>query len=226
MLASLPKLAGYLSVTLFVTLLSVVPGLILAALLAVWKDQGSRIVSGGYRIFISFIRSTPFIVQLFVVYFGVPQLLSGAGVDVSDLPPRSVITADYLREQNGTIRSADFVLFYTGWERKWGTGAYYDDDFPVPDQEAAKYLVSCGLKGVGTDALSVDTLRDQQFLAHKTLLDGGLVILESLCLKKVVGRTDLMLFALPLKFENADGAPVRAIAEFRDFPEEKEMEAL
>lgn len=105
-------------------------------------------------------------------------------------------------------------------------GAYYDDDFPVPDQEAAKYLVSCGLKGVGTDALSVDTLRDQQFLAHKTLLDGGLVILESLCLKKVVGRTDLMLFALPLKFENADGAPVRAIAEFRDFPEEKEMEAL
>ena len=144
-------------------------------------------------------------------------------LDVSDLPPRSVITADYLREQNGTIRSADFVLFYTGWERKWGTGAYYDDDFPVPDQEAAKYLVSCGLKGVGTDALSVDTLRDQQFLA---LLDGGLVILESLCLKKVVGRTDLMLFALPLKFENADGAPVRAIAEFRDFPEEKEMEAL
>ena len=145
---------------------------------------------------------------------------------VEVIPQDGVITADYLREQNGTIRSADFVLFYTGWERKWGTGAYYDDDFPVPDQEAAKYLVSCGLKGVGTDALSVDTLRDQQFLAHKTLLDGGLVILESLCLKKVVGRTDLMLFALPLKFENADGAPVRAIAEFRDFPEEKEMEAL
>ena len=97
---------------------------------------------------------------------------------------------------------------------------------PVPDQEAAKYLVSCGLKGVGTDALSVDTLRDEEFLAHKTLLEGGLVILESLCLKKVAGRRDLMLFALPLKFENADGAPVRAIAEFRDFPEEKEMEAL
>ena len=98
-------------------------------------------------------------------------------LDVSDLPPRSIITADYLRAQNGVIRSADFVLFYTGWEKKWGTDAYYDDDFPVPDQEAAKYLVSCGLKGVGTDALSVDTLRDEQFLAHKTLLEGGLVIL-------------------------------------------------
>ena len=52
------------------------------------------------------------------------------------------------------------------------------------------------------------------------------MILESLCLKKVAGRRDLMLFALPLKFENADGAPVRAIAEFRDFPENKEAETL
>ena len=81
-------------------------------------------------------------------------------------------------------------------------------------------------RGVGTDALSVDTLRDEEFAAHKTLLEGGLVILESLCLKKVAGRRDLMLFALPLKFENADGAPVRAIAEFRDFPENKEAETL
>lgn len=147
-------------------------------------------------------------------------------LDVSGLPPRSIITADHLRALNGTIRSADFVLFYTGWEKKWGTDAYYDDDFPVPDREAAQYLVSCGLKGVGTDALSVDTLRDEEFAAHKTLLEGGLVILESLCLKKVAGRRDLMLFALPLKFENADGAPVRAIAEFRDFPENKEAEML
>ena len=146
-------------------------------------------------------------------------------LDVSGLPPRSVITADFLRERNCALRSADFALFYTGWEKKWGTGAYYDDEFPVPDEEAAKYLVSCGLKGVGTDALSVDTLRDSEFLAHRALLSGGLVIIESLCLKKVVGRKDLMFFALPLKFENADGAPVRAIAEFREFEEEKEMEA-
>ena len=94
-------------------------------------------------------------------------------LDVSDLPPRSIITADHLRALNGTIRSADFVLFYTGWEKKWGTDAYYDDDFPVPDREAAQYLVSCGLKGVGTDALSVDTLRDEEFAAHKTLLRAG-----------------------------------------------------
>ena len=147
-------------------------------------------------------------------------------LDVSQLPPRGRITADFLRAQNGAIRSADFVLFYTGWEKKWGTEAYHADDFPIPDQEASRYLVSCGLKGVGTDALSVDLLADSGFSNHRILLDGGLVILECLCLKRIVGRRDFMFFALPLKFENADGAPVRAVAEFRDFPEEKEMEDL
>ena len=145
-------------------------------------------------------------------------------LDVSDMAPGSVITADYLRQQNGLLRSADFVLFYTGWEKRWGTDAYFDDSFPVPDAEAARYLVSCGLKGVGTDALSVDTLRDPEFLAHKTLLEGGLVILENLCLRKVAPRREFMLFALPLKFLNADGAPIRAVAEFRDFSEKEMVE--
>ena len=148
-----------------------------------------------------------------------------AVVDVSFLPPRGIITADFLRGLNGTVLSTDFVLFYTGWEKKWGTAAYFDDTFPVPDQAAAEYLVSCGLKGVGTDALSVDTLADSEFLAHKKLLGGGLVIVESLCLRKVVGRQDMMFFALPMKFVDADGAPVRAVAEFRDFEREEGAEA-
>lgn len=146
-----------------------------------------------------------------------------AVVDVSFLPPGGIITAEFLRSLNGAVLSTDFVLFYTGWEKKWGTDSYFEDTFPVPDKEAAQYLVSCGLKGVGTDALSVDTLATPDRPAHKTLLGGGLVIVESLCLRKVVGRKDMMFFALPMKFVDADGAPVRAIAEFRDFSEKEEI---
>lgn len=142
-------------------------------------------------------------------------------LDVSSLATGSIITADFLRAQNGALMATDFVLFYTGWEKKWGTDAYYTNEFPVPDEEAAKYLVCCGLKGVGTDALSVDPLGDSHFKAHRILLGGGLVIVESLCLKKIVGRGDIMFFALPLKYKDADGAPVRAIAEFRDFSEKE-----
>lgn len=147
-----------------------------------------------------------------------------AVLDVSALPEGGVITAAYLQSQKELLRCADFVLFYTGWERKWGSAEFYGK-FPVPDGDAARFLVCLGLKGVGTDALSVDPLNDGELSAHRTLLGGGLVILENLCLKKLVGRDNIMLFALPLKFDNADGAPVRAIAEFRDFSETEDTKA-
>lgn len=142
-------------------------------------------------------------------------------LDVSGFAPGQSISADFLRAQNGRLRAVDFALFYTGWEKRWDTDAYFEDAFPVPDEAAARYLVSCGLKGVGTDAISVDPIRSTDFPAHKILLSGGLVTVENLCLKKLVGRKNVMFFALPLKFLNADGAPVRAIAEFRDFSEEE-----
>lgn len=142
---------------------------------------------------------------------------------VLDVSHRDSITLEYLKEQNGLLRSVDFVLFYTGWEKKWPSMDFLTDGFAYPTPEAAQYLVSCGLKGVGTDAVSIDAVSTETFPAHKVLMEGGLVIIECLCLKKVVGRSDLQLFALPLKYENSDGASVRAVAEIRDFTE-KEME--
>lgn len=143
-------------------------------------------------------------------------------IDVSRLPSGGIVDAGFLRARHAG-RSADFVLLYTGWEARWGSGGYLEDAFPVLDQAAARYLVSCGLKGIGTDAPSVDRLEGGAYPIHRILLSGGLVILESLRLKKVAARERFMLFALPLKFERADGAPVRAVADFRDFPEEREQ---
>ena len=48
--------------------------------------------------------------------------------------------------------------------------------------------------------------------AHKILLNGGLVIVECLCLKKLVGRKGIMFFALPLKYKTPTvrlSAPLR-----------------
>lgn len=146
-----------------------------------------------------------------------------AVVDVSALGEGGIITAAHLKTLGSQLLCAGFVLFYTGWEKKWGEADYFSG-FPVPDAEAAKYLVSCGLKGVGTDSISVDPTDSQDLPVHRTLLGGGLVIVENLRLKKLVGRENVQFYALPLKFEKSDGAPVRAIAEFRDFSE-KESDA-
>lgn len=87
MLDSLPTLASYLPVTVFITLVSGVLGVFLGMLLAVVRVRKVPVLNLLTRIFISFIRSTPFLVQLFVVYFGVPELLQKLGVDVDSLPP-------------------------------------------------------------------------------------------------------------------------------------------
>lgn len=134
-------------------------------------------------------------------------------LDVSGIGP--TVTADFLHSCHDDLYCADFVLFYTGWEKRWGTQGYLEDAFAVPDEEAARYLLSCGLKGVGTDALSVDRLSGP-WPVHTALLKDGMVILECLCLKKVLDRGHFLFFAPPMKFEGADGAPVRAMAELRE----------
>ena len=134
-------------------------------------------------------------------------------LDVSGVGP--VITAEFLRSHHDDIYCADYILFYTGWEARWGTEAFLEDTYPVPDEEAAHYLVSCGLKGVGTDALSVDRLSGPSTV-HTILMKADQVILENLCLEKVRERKDFLFFALPMKFQDADAAPIRAFAELRE----------
>ena len=135
-------------------------------------------------------------------------------LDVSQEGP--VITEEFLRSNYEAIHCADYILFYTGWEDHWGTERFLEDTFPVPDEEAARYLVSRGLKGVGTDAISIDRMGDSHLPIHHILLKDSILSIENLCLKKVRGRKDFLFFALPMKFQDTDGAPVRAFAELRE----------
>ena len=128
----------------------------------------------------------------------------------------SVITEEFLRSNYEAIHCADFILFYTGWEDRWGTEGFLEDSFPVPDEAAARHLVSRGLKGVGTDAIGIDRIGDKHLPIHRILLKDSVLILENLCLKKVRGRKDFLFFALPMKFQDTDGAPIRAFAELRE----------
>ena len=138
-------------------------------------------------------------------------------LDVSDEGP--VITEAFLESNYDAIYCADYILFYTGWENRWGGESFLEDAFPVPDEAAARYLISRGLKGVGTDAISIDRLSDSRLSIHHILLKDSVLIMENLCLKKVRGRKDFLFFALPMKFQNTDGAPIRAFAELREASE-------
>jgi arylformamidase len=75
---------------------------------------------------------------------------------------------------------------------------------------AALRLAEGGAMLVGTDAASIDPEDAEDLPAHRTLLSRGIALLEDLDLD-AVPEGDYQLVALPLRFQDLDASPVRAI---------------
>lgn len=76
MLDLFPVLLGYVPLTLFMAVLAMVFALILASAMAVERVFTVPFLDPFVRLFISFFRGTPLLVQLFLFYYGLPQILS------------------------------------------------------------------------------------------------------------------------------------------------------
>ena len=149
------------------------------------------------------------------------MLLDGAALDsygaekftgtavVVDCREQAAITLPLL--QGYDLNGVDFVLFCTGWDKKWGTPDYYAG-FPCLTADAAAYLAALPLKGVGEDSISLDPCDSVDFPNHITLMRADFVNTENLTgLDALIGRR-FTFVTLPLKFENSDGCSCRAIA--------------
>ncbi|MCR1899596.1 cyclase family protein [Irregularibacter muris] len=109
------------------------------------------------------------------------------------------------------IQKVDFVLFHTGWSKYWGSQSYYEG-FPTLTEEAVQWLCSFSVKGIGIDTLSVDELHSQEFSNHYALLKNNIIIIENLTHLGKLPQDNFLFSCLPLKYKNADGSPVRAVA--------------
>jgi kynurenine formamidase len=137
----------------------------------------------------------------------------GAGlvIDCSDLEEGQQITMGYINKVEEKAKQAEFILFYTGWDKYWGMDQYYGN-YPYITEEVADYLIQSGKKGVGLDVISIDSISDSNLTTHKKLFSAHeIVIIENLTNLSQLGQELFTFCALPLKFMNADGAPVRAI---------------
>ena len=106
----------------------------------------------------------------------------------------------------------DFILFKTGWAEYWGTDKYFDD-FKYPSIQLANSLVRLNLKGIGIDVSSVDPVGADSYDVHYTLLGAGIVLIENLTgLDQLPENTMFDFSCFPLKIQQADGSPVRAVA--------------
>jgi len=146
-------------------------------------------------------------------------LESGAGIEklpltavmgparVIQIKDKDCIKVEELRPHR--LRKGERILFRTrNSTRAWPTGPFLED-FVYLSSEAARFLVSCGVRTVGVDYLSIGGM-DNGAECHGIILNAGIWVIEGLDLSKAhAGRYDLI--CLPLKLIRGDGAPARAI---------------
>jgi cystine transport system permease protein len=72
--AAWPMLKKLLIATIPITIVSFAIGLVLAVAAALARISGNRILSGIAKAYISIIRGTPLLLQLFIVFYGLPEI--------------------------------------------------------------------------------------------------------------------------------------------------------
>lgn len=108
------------------------------------------------------------------------------------------------------IQTGERVLFKTRNSTAAWQSAQFVEDFVYISQDAARYLATVGVRTVGVDYLSVGGFHVDGPETHRALLEGGIWIIEGLNLAPVsAGPYDLI--CLPLRIEQCDGAPARAV---------------
>lgn len=135
-------------------------------------------------------------------------------IDCRALKEGEAITMEQLKKYGELPQKADFLLFNLGWDKRWGTEAYFGD-YPCVDDELLEYIINGNFKGIGFDVIGLDPIADVELTRHNKLLRSCEILnIENL---KNLDRCGDGLFwfgCFPLKIENSDGAPVRAMAWF------------
>lgn len=123
-----------------------------------------------------------------------------------DAPGRPMLDREFI--ESVLARGAvERLLVRTGC---WTDPDRFPESFPAFTPEAATRLAAAGVRLVGTDAPSVDPFDSKTLDAHHALGQGGVAILENLKLDDVP-EGEYELIALPLRLEEADASPVRAV---------------
>jgi kynurenine formamidase len=121
-----------------------------------------------------------------------------------------IIEKDLLEIHSAEIEGCDFVLFKTGWDKRWGNDTYFID-FPVLSEESSLWLSNFKIKGIGFDCISADSVDAADLTNHKIILNKNLIIIENLCNLDCLNGHLFLFSCLPLKIKNSDGSPVRAV---------------
>jgi L-cystine transport system permease protein len=90
-----PKLLSTLSVTLVIVAGSIGLGLIVGFIVALPRLYHVPVLERIAQVYVSFVRGTPILIQLFLFYYGLPELVHSFGMDISKLPVLDFVIVTY-----------------------------------------------------------------------------------------------------------------------------------
>jgi len=118
----LPVLLGYVPLTLFMAFVGMVCALVLASALAVERVFRIPVLDVFVRLFISFFRGTPLLVQLFLFYYGLPQVLGFLGNIDGVTATIMGLTLHFSAYMAESIRAAILGVDRSQWEAAQAVG--------------------------------------------------------------------------------------------------------
>lgn len=139
-------------------------------------------------------------------FFGEGVCVDCRGLAGLEVGPQALPELDTLADK--------VVLFLTGWQQRAGTPEFFEPRWPGLSGKAARLLAEAGVKAVGIDSPSIDSMAGlgAGAPAHAALLRAGLPIFESLInLDKIISTT-FIFHGYPLRLEGCEASPVRAVA--------------
>lgn len=133
-------------------------------------------------------------------------------IDCCGLNEGEPITMAQIMKYGEKSAQADFLLFYLGWDKRWGTDSYFGD-YPCLDEQVMQYILAGNYKGIGFDVIGLDPIADENLTRHKQLFkEKEIVNIENLKNLELCGDDLFWFSCFPLKLENCDGSPIRAVA--------------
>ncbi|MFQ3545225.1 arylformamidase [Halobacillus rhizosphaerae] len=141
------------------------------------------------------------------------------GLKLGDIPMER-FTGDALVvnvEGIETIMAEDLTSFdFSGVKKvlfrsmSWSDRSIFPSSYTVIGEDVGNFLKEQGIDLIGVDTPSVDPETSKNLTGHHSLYKNDILILEGIQLDHVAPGI-YELFAFPLKMEEADGCPVRAM---------------
>ena len=142
---------------------------------------------------------------------GIDEMPLTAGVGyarVIEIDDPVSITAGELRGHK--IKKGERILLKTRNSREKWDRKPFNESYVFLSTEAALYLVDRGILTIGVDYLSIGGYGGNMAEVHKIILSAKIWVIEGLDLSRIEPGPYEMV-CLPIKIDNCDGAPARAL---------------